>query len=45
MVGGVPSGWMRRILLFLVLMTGVLLIAMYAHAPPLASLQPFPTRR
>ncbi|XP_011349367.1 probable beta-hexosaminidase fdl isoform X2 [Ooceraea biroi] len=45
MVGSVPSGWMRRILLFLVLMTGVLLIAMYAHAPPLASLQPFPTRR
>jgi len=45
MVGGVPSGWMRKILLFLVLMTGVLLIAMYAHAPPLASLQPFPTRR
>ncbi|KAL6267761.1 hypothetical protein P5V15_000830 [Pogonomyrmex californicus] len=45
MVGSMPSGWMRRILLFLVLMTGVLLIAMYAHAPPLASLQPFATRR
>ncbi|XP_077280187.1 fused lobes isoform X2 [Temnothorax americanus] len=45
MVGSMPSGWMRRILLFLVLMTGILLIAMYAHAPPLASLQPFATRR
>ncbi|XP_011685560.1 PREDICTED: probable beta-hexosaminidase fdl isoform X2 [Wasmannia auropunctata] len=45
MVGSMPSGWMRRILLFLVLMTGVLLIAMYAHAPPLASLQPFASRR
>ncbi|XP_011630316.1 probable beta-hexosaminidase fdl isoform X1 [Pogonomyrmex barbatus] len=45
MVGSMPSGWMRRVLLFLVLMTGVLLIAMYAHAPPLASLQPFATRR
>ena len=40
-----PSGWMRKILLFLVLMTGVLLIAMYAHAPPLVSLQPFSSRR
>ncbi|XP_015185237.1 PREDICTED: probable beta-hexosaminidase fdl isoform X2 [Polistes dominula] len=45
MGGSLPSGWMRRILLFLVLITGVLLIAMYAHAPPLASLQPFTTRR
>ncbi|XP_076682190.1 fused lobes isoform X4 [Andrena cerasifolii] len=45
MVGSVPSGWMRKILLFLVLMTGVLLIAMYAHAPPLVSLQPFSSRR
>ncbi|KOX73530.1 putative beta-hexosaminidase fdl [Melipona quadrifasciata] len=45
MLGSVPSGWMRKILLFLVLMTGVLLIAMYAHAPPLASLQPFSSRR
>ena len=45
MVGSVPSGWMRKILLFLVLTTGVLLIAMYAHAPPLASLQPFSSRR
>ncbi|KAG7199217.1 hypothetical protein KM043_018087 [Ampulex compressa] len=45
MVGSVPSGWMRKILLFLVLMTGVLLIAMYTHAPPLASLQPFSSRR
>ena len=45
MVGSVPSGWMRRVLLFLVLVTGVLLIAMFAHAPPLASLQPFTARR
>ncbi|OXU27126.1 hypothetical protein TSAR_012992, partial [Trichomalopsis sarcophagae] len=44
MVGSVPSGWMRRVLLFLVLVTGVLLIAMFAHAPPLASLQPFTAR-
>ncbi|XP_012276892.1 probable beta-hexosaminidase fdl [Orussus abietinus] len=45
MASGMPSGKMRRILLFLVLLTGVLLIAMYTHAPPLASLQPFATRR
>ncbi|XP_014489221.1 PREDICTED: probable beta-hexosaminidase fdl [Dinoponera quadriceps] len=45
MMGSMPSGRMRRILLFLVLMTGVLLIAMYAHAPPLASLQPIASRR
>ncbi|XP_058804610.1 probable beta-hexosaminidase fdl isoform X2 [Phymastichus coffea] len=45
MVGSVPSGWMRRLLLFLVLVTGVLLIAMFAHSPPLGSLQPFAVRR
>ncbi|XP_066588857.1 probable beta-hexosaminidase fdl isoform X2 [Prorops nasuta] len=45
MVGNVTSGWMRKILLFLVLTTGVFLIAMYTHAPPLASLQPFAARR
>ncbi|CAG5095698.1 Similar to fdl: Probable beta-hexosaminidase fdl (Drosophila melanogaster) [Cotesia congregata] len=45
MIGGLPSGWMRKVLLFLVLITGVLLIAMYAHAPPLVSLQPFAPRR
>ncbi|XP_016769498.1 probable beta-hexosaminidase fdl isoform X4 [Apis mellifera] len=45
MVGNMSSGWMRKILLFLVLITGILLIAMYAHAPPLASLQPFSSRR
>lgn len=45
MVSGIPSGTMRRILLLLVLTTGVVLIAMYAHAPPLASLQPFSARR
>lgn len=45
MVGGVPSGWMRRILFILVLITGLLLIAMFANAPPLSSLQPFTARR
>ncbi|KAJ8686693.1 hypothetical protein QAD02_022487 [Eretmocerus hayati] len=45
MVGSMPSGWMRRVLLLLVLVTGVLLIAMFANAPPLASLQPFTARR
>ncbi|XP_011497012.1 PREDICTED: probable beta-hexosaminidase fdl isoform X3 [Ceratosolen solmsi marchali] len=45
MVGSVPSGWMRRILLFLVILTGILLIAMFAHTPPLASLQPFTIHR
>ncbi|XP_043287716.1 probable beta-hexosaminidase fdl isoform X2 [Venturia canescens] len=44
MLASLPSGWMRRGLLFLVLITGVLLIAMYANAPPLASLQPFAPR-
>ncbi|XP_015597661.1 probable beta-hexosaminidase fdl isoform X2 [Cephus cinctus] len=44
MAGGVPSGKMRRVLVFLVLITGVLLIAMYAHAPTLVSLQPFTAR-
>ncbi|XP_044020728.1 probable beta-hexosaminidase fdl isoform X2 [Aphidius gifuensis] len=45
MIGGLPSGWMRKALLFLVLITGILLIAMYAHTPPLVSLQPFTPRR
>ncbi|XP_023318102.1 probable beta-hexosaminidase fdl isoform X2 [Trichogramma pretiosum] len=45
MVGGLPSGWMRRVLLFLVLITGCLVIAMFARSPPLASLQPFTAQR
>ncbi|XP_063976668.1 probable beta-hexosaminidase fdl isoform X2 [Diachasmimorpha longicaudata] len=45
MMGGLPSGWMRRVLLLLMLITGILLIAMYAHTPPLVSLQPFAPRR
>ncbi|XP_034946655.1 probable beta-hexosaminidase fdl [Chelonus insularis] len=43
--GGLPSGWMRRFLLFLVLITGIFLIAMYTHAPPLVSLKPFTPKR
>ncbi|KAK0090371.1 hypothetical protein PV325_001145 [Microctonus aethiopoides] len=46
MIGRLPSGWMRRVLLFLVFMTGIFfLVAMYAHPPPLVSLVPFTPRR
>ncbi|XP_012263445.2 probable beta-hexosaminidase fdl isoform X2 [Athalia rosae] len=44
MVGGVPSGKMRRALVVLILVMGVLFIAMYARAPPIVSLQPFTAR-
>ncbi|XP_046621554.1 probable beta-hexosaminidase fdl isoform X3 [Neodiprion virginianus] len=45
MVGGVPSGKMRRALMVLILVMGVLFIAMYARTPPIVSLQPFTARR
>ncbi|XP_014217031.1 probable beta-hexosaminidase fdl [Copidosoma floridanum] len=45
MVGTLSSGWIRRALLFLVLVTGTLLIAMFTYSPSLVSLQPFIARR